>query len=174
MGQGNEILEIRKYGEEVLKHPARDLTDIDERVLELVRRMTRTMYEAPGVGLAAPQVGESLRLFTMDISSGEDPAEFAVLINPRILESEGTETGDEGCLSLPGESMGVRRATRILLTGLTLDGKPVRQEFSGFKARVIQHEIDHLDGILIIDRVSPLKRALIRQEIQKKRKSGEW
>jgi len=169
-----DLLKICKYGEDILKHSAREITEIDQRIVDLVRRMAKTLYAAPGVGLAAPQVGESIRLFTVDISSGEDPGEFMALINPKILEAEGGEVEEEGCLSLPGEQMGVRRATRILLSAITLDGKPIRQEFSGYKARVLQHEYDHLDGILIIDRVSPLKRALIRQDIQKKRKSGEW
>lgn len=170
----DSILKIYKYGDDVLKLRATELTDIGGKIVELAKRMIATMYEAPGIGLAAPQVGESIRLFTMDVSSGEDPAEAMVWINPVILEQDGGELREEGCLSVPGYTFPIRRSDHILLRALDLDGKEVQMEFEGLKARVVQHEIDHLDGTLIVDRLSPLKRTLVRQEIAKLRKNGEW
>jgi len=169
-----ETLKICKYGEEVLKEKAGEICDISRRIIDLSAAMAQTMRLAPGIGLAAPQVGESLRLVTMDLSVGEDPDELLVVINPLIVEAEGHETSEEGCLSVPGYSLPVKRCARILLTGILLDGRELRAEFDGLKARVLQHEIDHLDGILIVDRQSSLKRTLIRKEISQKRKSGEW
>ncbi len=167
-------LTIFKYGSDVLSVKAADVKHINEAVVELARRMTETMHRTPGVGLAAPQVGESLKLATVDISIGENPEELLILINPVIVEADGGELDDEGCLSVPGYTLPIKRHNRLLLQFHTLEGKEVRQEFSGFKARVIQHEVDHLNGILILDRVSALKRNLIRREIKKLKKSGQW
>jgi peptide deformylase len=169
-----EPLKICKYGEDVLKEKAAAVRDISQRIVDLSAAMAQTMHQAPGIGLAAPQVGESLRLITVDLSVGENPDELLVLINPLILEAEGHETSEEGCLSVPGYSLPVKRSARILLQGLLPDGRELRAEFDGLKARVLQHEIDHLDGVLIVDRQSSLKRSLIRKEISQKRKSGEW
>lgn len=169
-----ESLKICKYGEEVLKARAAEVRDIDQRILDLAAAMARTMHQAPGIGLAAPQVGESLRLITVDLSVGEDPGELLIVINPRVVESEGHETSEEGCLSVPGYSLPIKRSARLLLLGTLPDGRELRAEFDGLKARVLQHEIDHLDGVTIVDRVSTLKRSLIRKEISQKRKSGEW
>jgi peptide deformylase len=170
----SESLKICKYGEDVLKEKAAAVRDISQRIVDLSAAMAQTMHQAPGIGLAAPQVGESLRLITVDLSVGENPDELLVLINPLILETEGHETSEEGCLSVPGYSLPVKRSARILLQGLMPDGRELRAEFDGLKARVLQHEIDHLDGVLIVDRQSSLKRSLIRKEISQKRKSGEW
>ncbi len=170
----SEALKIYKYGDQVLKERAGDIRNIDQRVVDLAAAMTRTMHAAPGIGLAAPQVGESLRLITVDLSVGENPEELLVVVNPCIIESEGHETGEEGCLSVPGYSLAIRRHTRLLLAGILLDGSELRAEFEGLKARVLQHEIDHIDGFTIVDRISTLKRSLIRKEISQKRKSGEW
>ncbi len=169
-----ESLKICKYGEDVLKARAVEVRDIDQRLVDLAAAMALTMHRAPGIGLAAPQVGESLRLITVDLSLGEDPGELLVLVNPLIAEAEGHETSEEGCLSVPGYSLPVKRSARLLLLGTRLDGSELRAEFDGLKARVLQHEIDHLDGVTIVDRVSTLKRSLIRKEISQKRKSGEW
>jgi peptide deformylase len=170
----SEILTILKYGDDLLKLRAHEVTNLDGRIAELVRLMGATMYAAPGVGLAAPQIGQSLRLFTMDPAIGETPSEFMVWINPEIAESAGSELRDEGCLSVPGYNLPIRRKTRLLLKGFDLNGRELQMEFEGFKARVVQHEMDHLDGTLIVDRVSNLKRTLVRQEINKLRKIGEW
>lgn len=167
-------MKICKYGDAVLKVKAAEIRDITRQVVELAAAMTQTMHQAPGIGLAAPQVGESLQLVTVDLSVGEKPEELLVVINPRIVEAEGFEISEEGCLSVPGYSLPIKRSARILLQATMLDGRELRAEFDGLKARVLQHEIDHLDGVLIVDRVSTLKRTLIRKEISHKRKSGEW
>ncbi|MCU0275883.1 MAG: peptide deformylase [Acidobacteria bacterium] len=169
-----EPLKICKYGDAVLKERAVEVRDIDQRIIDLAAAMAQTMHLAPGIGLAAPQVNESLQLVTIDLSVGEIPEELLIVINPRIVEAEGFETSEEGCLSVPGYSLPVKRSARILLQATLLDGRELRAEFDGLKARVLQHEIDHLNGVLIVDRVSPLKRTLIRKEISHKRKSGEW
>ena len=169
-----EPLKICKYGDTVLKERAVEVRDIDQRIVDLAAAMAQTMHLAPGIGLAAPQVNESLQLVTIDLSVGEIPEELLIVINPRIVEAEGFETSEEGCLSVPGYSLPVKRSARILLQATLLDGRELRAEFDGLKARVLQHEIDHLNGVLIVDRVSPLKRTLIRKEISHKRKSGEW
>ena len=167
-------MKIYKYGDAVLKEKAAEIRDITRQVVELAAAMAQTMHKAPGIGLAAPQVGESLQLVTIDLSVGENPEELLVVINPRIVEAEGFEISEEGCLSVPGYSLPIKRSAHILLQAVRLDGRELRAEFDGLKARVLQHEIDHLEGILIVDRVSTLKRTLIRKEISHKRKSGEW
>jgi peptide deformylase len=170
----SEPLKICKYGEKVLKEKAGEVRDISQHIVDLAAAMAQTMHQAPGIGLAAPQVGESLQLVTVDLSVGENPEELLVVINPRVVEAEGFEISEEGCLSVPGYSLPIKRSARILLEGTLLDGQELRAEFEGLKARVLQHEIDHLLGVTIVDRVSPLKRTLIRKEISQKRKSGEW
>lgn len=169
-----ETLKICKYGDQVLKEKAREIRVLGQGIIDLAAAMVQTMQQAPGIGLAAPQVGESLRLITVDLSVGANPDELLVVINPLILETEGHETSEEGCLSVPGYSLPIKRSARILLQGILPDGRALRAEFDGLKARVLQHEIDHLDGVLIVDRQSSLKRSLIRKEISQKRKSGEW
>lgn len=168
------MLDICKYGETVLKQKAREVQDINEKVAELVEQMRQTMYGANGIGLAAPQVGQSIQLALVDITLGEGKDEFMVLINPEIIESEGSETADEGCLSIPGITTQVSRSTHIKIKAFDLNGKEIRREFEGYKARVIQHEIDHLEGILIVDRVSSLKRQLIKKEIKKLKSDEQW
>jgi peptide deformylase len=169
-----ESLKICKYGDEVLKVPAAEIRDITGRIADLAAAMTRTMHLAPGIGLAAPQVGESLQLITVDLSLGENPEELLIIVNPQIVEAEGYEISEEGCLSVPGYSLPIKRRARISLRGTLLDGRDLNAEFDGLKARVLQHEIDHLNGVLIVDRLSSLKRTLIRKEISQKRKSGQW
>jgi peptide deformylase len=168
------MLDICKYGETVLKEKAREVQNIDEQTAELVKRMRRTMYEANGVGLAAPQVGQSIQLAVVDLTQGEEQDEFMVLINPRIIESEGSEAGDEGCLSIPGITTQVSRATRIRVRAYDLQGREIEKDFEGYKARAIQHEIDHLRGILILDRVSSLKKQLLKKEIKKLKANEQW
>jgi peptide deformylase len=168
------MLDICKYGETVLKQKAREVQNINEKVAELVEQMRRTMYEANGIGLAAPQVGQSIQLALVDITQGEEKDEFMVLINPEIIESEGSETADEGCLSIPGITTQVSRSTHIKIKAFDLSGKEIQREFEGYKARVIQHEIDHLEGILIVDRVSSLKRQILKKEIKKLKSNEQW
>jgi peptide deformylase len=168
------MLSIYKYGEEVLKTRAREIKNIDEKLSALVEKMRATMYQASGIGLAAPQIGESIQLAIVDTTSGENQEEFMVLINPEIISSDGLETSEEGCLSIPGVSAPVERSTHILVRAYDLQGKEIRQEYEGYKARVIQHEIDHLRGILILDRVSSLKKQLMKKEIRRLKKNEEW
>lgn len=168
-------LKIYKYGDDVLKLKAGKVENIDGKIIDLINRMAFTMNSTyTAVGLAAPQVGESLRLAVIDLSMGEEDDQLVVLINPEILEADGKDSLDEGCLSFPGVTMPVTRNTRILLKNIDLDGNEVRQEVDGFLARVIQHEMDHLDGTLIIDHVSSLKRQFVKKEIKRLQKEGEW
>ncbi len=173
--ENNNILKIYKYGDDILKLKAKEVENLDGKIAQLVDRMTRTMHKTySAIGLAAPQVGESIRLSVIDLSMGENKDDQIVLINPEILEVEGNETGDEGCLSFPGISVTINRAAKIFLKNFDMNGKEIRQEIDGFLARVIQHEIDHLDGTLIIDRVSSLKRQFVRKEIKRLQKDDKW
>jgi len=170
-----KLLKIYKYGDDVLKLKAKEVKNIGDEIVKLMHHMFATMYHTSnGVGLAAPQVGESLQLSVIDLSMGQNPEDLMVLINPEIIESDGSETGEEGCLSLPGISIPVNRKSKLLLKYIDIDGKEHKLEFEGFKARVIQHEIDHLEGVLIIDRVSALKKQMVKKEIKRLKKNGEW
>ncbi|MCP5107208.1 MAG: peptide deformylase [bacterium] len=171
----SNLLEIYKYGDDVLKLKAKEVKNIDEKFVKLKEQMVTTMHRTgSAIGLAAPQVGESLRLSVIDISMGQNEKDLVLLINPEILEGDGSEVDDEGCLSFPGLSMPVRRNTRIFLKTLDMDGKEIKREIDGYLARVIQHELDHLEGVLIIDRVSSLKRQMVKKDIKRLKKSGEW
>ncbi|MCD6454410.1 MAG: peptide deformylase, partial [Candidatus Aminicenantes bacterium] len=156
-----------KYGDEVLRKKASEIKEINGEIVELSREMVETMHEAPGIGLAAPQIGESIRLITVDLSVGEDPKELIVMINPEIKEKEGEEIGEEGCLSLPGVVDNVKRPYRILVKGYDLNGKEREIEAEGLLARVFCHEVDHLDGVLFIDRLSPLKKRIAIKKLKK-------
>ena len=173
--ENNNLLKIYKYGEDILKLKAKEVENLDGEIAQLVERMNYTLHNTySAIGLAAPQVGESLRLSVIDLSMGEKKDDQILLINPEILEAEGNETGDEGCLSFPGLSMTINRAAKIFLKTFDINGKEIRKEIDGFLARVIQHEIDHLDGTLIIDRVSSLKRQFVKKEIKRLQKDGKW
>ncbi len=166
---------IYKYGDDVLKLKAEEVKHIDEDIIKLLDKMTATMYSTNnGIGLAAPQVGKSLQMSVIDLTMGAKAEERIVLINPEIIESDGVETGEEGCLSLPGISAQVKRKTRLLLQYFDLAGKEHQREFQGFMARAIQHEIDHLQGVLIIDRVSSLRRQMVKKEIKRLKRDGKW
>jgi peptide deformylase len=142
--------EIRVFGDPVLKQPAKDVTDIDRTLVRLVADMTATMYDAPGVGLAAPQVGVQKRLFVYDLQDGLGAR---ALMNPTIEESDGEWVFEEGCLSVPGLSWEIVRPRSVLMRGVDLDGNDVEVEASDYAARVFQHELDHLDGVLLIERL---------------------
>lgn len=173
--ENNNVLKIYKYGDDILKLKAKEVENLNGKIAQLVDRMTLTLHKTyTAIGLAAPQVGESLRLSVIDLSMGENKDDQIVLINPEILEAEGNETGDEGCLSFPGLSLTINRAARIFLKTFDMNGKEIRKEIDGFLARVIQHELDHLDGTLLIDRVSSLKRQFVKKEIKRLQKNGEW
>jgi peptide deformylase len=142
--------EIRVFGDPVLKQPAKDVTDIDGTLVRLVEDMTATMYDAPGVGLAAPQVGVQKRLFVYDLQDGLGAR---ALMNPTIEESDGEWVFEEGCLSVPGLAWEIVRPRTVLMRGVDLDGNEVEVEASDYAARVFQHELDHLDGVLLLERL---------------------
>ena len=144
---------IRQYGDPVLKEITREVIDIDATVVALAESMIETMYEAPGSGLAANQVGVQRRIFVYDI--GEGPR---TVINPRIVETDGEWVYDEGCLSIPGLSWEIVRANAVHLVGLDLEGNELSIEATELEGRVFQHELDHLDGILLVERLNPDQR----------------
>jgi len=161
------ILEIVTIGNPVLTRKADKIKNIDQHVLDLARRMVNTMHSAPGLGLAAPQVNRSIQLITVDISIGENRGDLIVLTNPEILHREGETVLEEGCLSVPGINEKVTRPYRIVIKGFDLDGKEKIIEAEDLLARVFCHEIDHVNGTLFIDHLSPLKKGLIRKKMQK-------
>jgi len=142
--------DIRIIGDPVLRQKARDVTEIDDALLRLVDDMIETMYEAPGVGVAAPQVGVQKKLFVWDIGEGAN-----AMINPEMVDSDGEWTFEEGCLSVPGLSWDIVRPKLIHIVGRDLDGNEVSYEADEFEARMFQHELDHLEGILLVDRLDP-------------------
>lgn len=164
------VLEIRKYPDEVLKRKASSISEIDREIQRLIDDMIETMYASNGIGLAAPQVGVSKRLIVVDTSPRQPNQSLIVMINPQIISTEGEILSEEGCLSLPGFITRLKRDERVLVKGLDRKGKEIEIQAEGLLARAIQHEIDHLDGILLIDRISPLKRELFRKKYQKTKK----
>lgn len=169
------LLRIVKYGEPVLEQVAEPVTNFGSAELkQLVDDMFETMYANKGIGLAAPQVNLALRLFVCDVSVGEDPAAKLALINPEILVKEGRQVGEEGCLSIPGFREEVSRAYRVRVRAQNTDGEFFELDAEELKARCIQHENDHLNGILFLAHLSALKRDLIRRKIRKLAKAGEW
>ncbi|MBK7996200.1 MAG: peptide deformylase [Blastocatellia bacterium] len=168
------ILPIVKYGELVLTKKAAPVTEFNEELQELVKNMFETMYAAPGVGLAAPQIGVSKRLFVMDCSGGKNPEEKLVLINPEIVQTEGKQTGDEGCLSFPNIYFEVTRPKRLVARAFDATGKEFTIDAMDLTARCIAHENDHLNGELFIQYLGPLKRELVMRKIKKRIKLGDW
>ena len=168
------LLEIVKYGERVLETPGEPVTEFDDRLRRLVSDMFETMYAARGVGLAAPQVGVSQRLFVMDCSGGTDPSARVALVNPVVLRVEGDQTGDEGCLSFPGVFFPVKRSLRAVVRAHDLDGEEFEVDGLDLEARCMLHETDHCDGIVFLDRTTPLKRELVKRKIKRLQKQGRW
>jgi len=161
------VLEIRKYPEEILKKKALPVERVDDALQGLIDDMIETMYAAPGVGLAAPQVGVSKRLIVIDVSSREEKYPLIVLVNPQIIEADGFVEFEEGCLSVPEYIAAITRAERTVVKGLDRNGAPIEIEGSGLLARALQHEIDHLDGVLFIDRMSSIKREFFKKRYLK-------
>jgi peptide deformylase len=161
------ILEIKKYPEKILKKKALPVDDAGT-VKSLIDDMVETMYAAPGIGLAAPQVGVSVRLVVIDVSVREEQTPLIVLINPEIVEADGFLDAEEGCLSVPEYYATVKRAERVVVRGLDREGKPVQFQAGGILARALQHEIDHLDGVLFVDRLSAIKREFFKKRYLKK------
>jgi peptide deformylase len=168
------IRPILKYGDSALHEKAVDVDAITPDIDTLVDDMIETMYAAPGVGLAAPQIGVPLRMFVVDISLGRDPGGLIVMINPRFVTREGMQLEEEGCLSLPGFEATVVRPTRAIVKGLDRDGTEYQREGTGLLARAFQHEMDHLDGTLFIDHLRGIKRDLIVRRIRKLTRAGKW
>lgn len=161
------ILEIKKYPEKILKQKALSITTFDQKLQELIDNMVETMYAAPGIGLAAPQVGEPKRLVIIDISFREEKFPLLVLINPVIICREGEVEFEEGCLSLPEYTATVKRSEKVVVKALDRDGKEIEIEGMDILAIALQHEIDHLDGMLLIDRISPIKREFFKKRHKK-------
>lgn len=170
------ILNIVHYPAKVLGEIGKPVPDdkIDARLKSLVEDMFETMYEFHGVGLAAPQVGISERLFVMDCSGGEDESRKFAIINPEIVDVEGEQYGEEGCLSFPGVFTNVKRQLRAVVRFHKLDGSIDERSFTELEARCFLHETDHCDGIVFLDRMSALKRELAKRKIKKLKRTGEW
>jgi peptide deformylase len=168
------IRPILKYGAGALHERAVDVATVTPDVVAIVGDMIDTMYAAPGVGLAAPQIGIPLRIFVVDVSVGRDPDALIVLINPQFVVREGMQLEEEGCLSLPGFEATVVRPTRAVVKGLDRHGVEQQREGSGLLARAFQHEMDHLDGKLFIDHLRGIKRDVIVRKIKKLTRSGKW
>jgi len=169
------VYKIVKYGDPVLERPCEPVTNFDsEELKQFIEDMFETMYASKGVGLAAPQVGVPEQLTVIDCSAGEDPEQRIVLINPLIVSKEGSQTGEEGCLSIPGFREDVTRAQKTVIHAIRPDGTEFEVSGEDLLARAIQHEIDHLNGVLFLSHLSPLKRDLIRRKIKKMIKAGEW
>src|SRR5215472_1040600 len=167
------LLRIRKFRDDVLKRPARPVESINGDLNSLVDSMARTMYAAPGVGLAAPQVGESKRIIVLDTDHEEPGKHLLKLINPRVVEAEGKIVWEEGCLSVIDYSAEVERAAKVLVRAWTPEQKEIEIEAGELLAVALQHEIDHLDGKLFIDRISRIKRELYRRKLKKMIKEGK-
>ena len=168
------IRPILKYGDTALHLRAQPIDAITPDVDRIVDDLIETMYAAPGIGLAAPQVGVALRLFVVDVSVGRDPSGLLVLINPEFVERDGVQTEEEGCLSVPGFNATVARPNRVVVKGLDRHGTPRQHEGTGLLARAFQHEMDHLDGTLFVDRLRGIKRDLIVKKIRKLTRAGKW
>ncbi|MBM3225707.1 MAG: peptide deformylase [Candidatus Tectomicrobia bacterium] len=161
------VLPICAYPEAVLRRKAELVAAIDETIQRLIDDMIQTMYDAPGIGLAAPQVGVSLRLFVVDVTSGRDASGLMTFINPEIVHMEGRIQEDEGCLSLPGVYGPTPRATQVVLRGLDRAGEMVEITGEGLLARALQHEMDHLQGTLFFNRMGPAARDLVMRKFKR-------
>ncbi|MGH9372705.1 MAG: peptide deformylase [Vicinamibacterales bacterium] len=165
---------ILRYGDRSLQVTAEPVTRFDSELRGLIDDMIETMYAAPGIGLAATQIGVPLRLFVVDLSVGRDPRQLIVMINPEFMERAGMQLEEEGCLSVPGFNATVLRPARAVVSGLDRDGRQHQVEGSGLLARAFQHEMDHLDGRVFLDRLRGIKRDVIVRRIQKLQRSGKW
>lgn len=163
----SSLLQIVTYGNPVLRRRAEEVKNIDKNIHELARQMVQTMHAAPGIGLSAPQVNQSIQLITVDLSVGEKKEDLIILVNPELINQEGETILEEGCLSVPDVNEKINRPFRVMVKGLDLRGRKKTIEAEGLLARVLCHEIDHINGKLIIDRLSPLKRSLIKKKLKK-------
>lgn len=165
---------ILRYGERPLHTRAESVTRFDASLETLVADMIETMYAAPGIGLAATQIGVPLRVFAVDLSVGRTASDLVVLINPEFVVREGTQLEEEGCLSVPGFNATVLRPARAVVRGVDAQQRPQEIEGTGLLARAFQHEMDHLDGLVFLDRLRGIKRDVIVRKIQKLQRSRKW
>lgn len=165
---------IVKHGEKVLQTPASPVTVFDDSLSTLIDDMIETMYAAPGIGLAAPQVAVPLRVCVIDLTVGKRGGDVITLVNPEFVEREGMQLEEEGCLSVPGFHATVPRAQRVVVKGQDRTGREVVVEGIGLLARALQHELDHLDGRLFLDRLRGVQRDIIVRKIRKLRRSARW
>jgi peptide deformylase len=168
------IRPILRYGAEVLHQPGRPVAAITPDITQLIDDMIQTMYAAPGVGLAATQIGVPLRIFVADISLGRNPSDLITFVNPEFVERDGMQLEEEGCLSLPGFNATLARPSRAVVKGLNRHGEDQTIEGSGLLARCFQHEMDHLEGTLFVDRLRGLQKDLIVRKIKKLARAGKW
>ena len=168
------IRPILRYGARPLHMAASDVATFDDDLQQLIDDMVETMYAAPGVGLAATQVGVPIRLFVIDLSLGRDPNGLIAMINPRFTMRDGMQLEEEGCLSLPGFNATVVRPSQATVNGLDRHGKEQTIEGTALLARALQHEMDHLDGLVFVDRLRGIKRDMIVRRIQKMARAGKW
>ncbi len=168
------IRPIVKYGMDVLHQPSEQVRDVTPDLQRLIDDMVETMYAAPGIGLAAPQVGVPLRIFVIDLSLGRDPNGLITLVNPAFVERDGMQLEEEGCLSVPGFNATVARPDFAIVKGRDRNGEERTLEGRGLLARAFQHEMDHLDGKVFVDRLRGIKRDLIVRKIQKLSRTGKW
>ncbi len=165
---------ILRLGDSILTAPTRPVEAMTPEIETLIDDMIETMYAAPGIGLAAPQIGVSLRIFVVDLSVGRDPKGLSVMINPEFVEREGMQLEGEGCLSVPGFTATVARPRRVVVKGLDRHGDEHQLEGTGLLARALQHEMDHLQSCLFVDRLRGISRDLILRKIKKLSKAGKW
>ena len=165
---------IVKYGHPALHKPSEPVKEIDGTIHELLADMVETMYAAPGIGLAAPQIAVPLRVIIVDLSVGEEAGQLIKLINPEFVVRQGEQRHDEGCLSVPGFGGSPVRPARVVVKGLDPDGKERTYEGTELLARAFCHEIDHIDGLLFVDRLTPLKRDLMKRKLRKKARTDDW
>jgi peptide deformylase len=168
------IRPIVRYGADALHRAAQPVQEITPDIERLIDDMIQTMYAAPGIGLAATQVGVALRIFVVDVSVGRNPADLLTFVNPEFVERDGMQLEEEGCLSLPGFNATVARPARAVVKGLTRDGAEHVVEGTGLLARAFQHEMDHLDGLVFVDRLRGLQKDLIVRRIRKLSRAGKW
>ncbi len=168
------LLPILKYGAPELKTVSKAVDHFNGELEKVVKNMIETMYSAPGIGLAAAQIGLNIRLATIDLSVGEDPGQLITICNPEIVAREGEQKSEEGCLSIPEFTDTITRPRKLIVRGQDIHGDVITIEGEGLLARCLSHEIDHLNGVLFIDHLSALKRNLIRNKIKKLAKAGEW
>lgn len=165
---------IVKYGHPMLHTPSAHVETIDDEILRLLDDMVETMYAAPGIGLAAPQIAVPLRVIVIDLSVGEEDGQLIKLVNPEFVLKEGEQKEDEGCLSVPGHGGSPARPARVVVKGLDPYGEEKTYAGTDLLARAFCHEIDHIDGLLFVDRLTPLKRDLLKRKLRKKAKTGDW